>query len=237
MTVWGNKLSLKMKVLVGYGICIICMLAIPIMAFAGIENYKSLGMGLTFTFLGLIAIATSMLQGSLFGFAGMFPPKYMTAMMSGNGAAGFIVALLRVITKIIFENDSRMSKFEQLKLSTGVYFSLSVLILIMCFITFVIVLKNPFTNHHMLKKEESLPLLKETNSSINKKEWKNDFINVLKISKKIWIEIVLILLCFGITLSAFPGLTLSPKGASRTSYPGTWLESWLPVLMNVSIFC
>jgi hypothetical protein len=43
--------------------------------------------------------ATAMLFGTILGLASIFPPTYITAVMSGNGVAGIIAGGLRCITK------------------------------------------------------------------------------------------------------------------------------------------
>ena len=48
----------------------------------------------------MIGIATAVLQSSIFGFASMFPPIYSQAIMAGNGVAGIIASVLRILTKV-----------------------------------------------------------------------------------------------------------------------------------------
>jgi hypothetical protein len=47
-----------------------------------------------------IGVATAVLQSSVFGFASMFPPIYSQAVMSGQGFAGIIASVLRIVTKV-----------------------------------------------------------------------------------------------------------------------------------------
>jgi hypothetical protein len=40
------------------------------------------------------------------GLASLLPPKYITAVMSGNGVAGILAGLLRIITKLALPNGT-----------------------------------------------------------------------------------------------------------------------------------
>ena len=50
--------------------------------------------------IALIGVATAVLQSSIFGFASMFPPIYSQAVMSGQGFAGIVASVLRIVTLV-----------------------------------------------------------------------------------------------------------------------------------------
>jgi hypothetical protein len=61
-----------------YSVCIIVALAFPIMGFIGVDLIRKEGFILSIVYIVTVAFATSVLQGSSFGFAGLMPPKYTT---------------------------------------------------------------------------------------------------------------------------------------------------------------
>lgn len=150
MIKWGPKINIAIRVLLSYFVAIVLVLSIPIMGFAGIDKLPPLGLGLSITFLIIIAVAGSVAQSAIFGFAGMLPPQYTTAVMGGQGAAGLIVSIIRVITKLTLESGDDPS-IPTLTLSASIYFFLSCSVVIACFITFIILLRLPFVKYYMRK--------------------------------------------------------------------------------------
>jgi equilibrative nucleoside transporter 1/2/3 len=218
MILWGRKISINLRVLVSYSVALFAIFAIPIMGFCGIETNRSLGLFLTLSFLVLMAFAASVLQGSLIGFAGIFPPHYMTAMMSGNGAAGLIVALLRVITKLTLEKE-QPSPIKTLTLSASIYFFLSCTVILICILSFIVVLRTEFAQYYIAKSTavEYEPLQEES--------VKLETSGVKNLLYQIWPQALLLWFTFTTTFAAFPGITLS----SRIM---TW--EWFPIIMNVT---
>lgn len=53
----------------------------------------------------LIGFSSGLCQGTAYMMAAAFPPKYMAAVMLGNGISGFGSNILRVITLLIWPAD------------------------------------------------------------------------------------------------------------------------------------
>jgi solute carrier family 29 (equilibrative nucleoside transporter), member 1/2/3 len=108
--------------------------------------------------------STSILQGSLFGYAGQFPSKYTQALMGGNAVAGYppppllliitsvIVAGLKAITKESFASTS----FASNRTSSLLYFAIAAAVIVVCLLSFVALLRLPFTLHHIAHSNDSV---------------------------------------------------------------------------------
>lgn len=224
MVKFGKKIPIIYRILVPYFVIVFVLLAVPIMGFAGIENHRTLGLALTLVLVVLTGVASSVLQGSLFGFGGMFPPKYMTALMSGNGVAGFLVSLLRVLTKATIESGK--PSMWDLTLSSSIYFFLSCFIVILCIISFVFALRSKFTQHYMLRAEsstESRPIQQVTDYDEENIKSK---ISIIAIAKKIWLMALSVFLTFVVTIGLFPGLVTNIPSSSKN-----FMVEWLPVFL------
>lgn len=102
----------------------VLMIVLPLVANAldpGASFGASLGILIVFGALGGIV------QGSVFGLAGMLPGKYMGAVMLGNGLSGISLNILRAITIGIF--PPRKGSDNNFKGSL-VYFILAAIILV-----------------------------------------------------------------------------------------------------------
>jgi len=60
---------------------------------------------LTYCFIFLMGLATSVLQSTIYSFAALLPPVYTQAVMGGNGVAGVVVSFCRVFTKVGYSNS------------------------------------------------------------------------------------------------------------------------------------
>ena len=78
---------------------------------------------------------------SLFGFAAKMPPVYSQALMGGNGIAGVIVAVIRIVTYAAMPSDTEKSSMIYFMCSGGVVF--------LCILCFFILLRMPFTRYYI----------------------------------------------------------------------------------------
>ncbi|GAQ77564.1 Nucleoside transporter family protein [Klebsormidium nitens] len=98
---YGRRFSPAARITTGFTVFFVILLVIPLLDVAFIRDDKGTFSTLAVT-VGLVVIAGTMdalEQGSLFGVAGELPEVYTQAITAGTGASGFIVSLLRCITK------------------------------------------------------------------------------------------------------------------------------------------
>lgn len=122
------------------------MISLPLVA-----NYLEAGaafgvcMALLLTF-GAIGGVT---QGGVFALAGMFPGKYMGAVMFGNGISGIAMNALKAICLAAFPPtvDGSDGDFK----GCLIYFILASAILVMASIGMVVFMKLPFAQYYIRK--------------------------------------------------------------------------------------
>ena len=88
-------------------------------------------------------IASSFVQGGIFGFAGIFPFKYTGAVMLGNGFSGLAMNGFRMICLAIFppSNDTSSSD-DNAFIGWLIYFAIASLLVICCIFWIFLGLKN-----------------------------------------------------------------------------------------------
>jgi hypothetical protein len=92
-------------------------------------------------FVVVIGFATAILQSSLLGFAALFPPIYSQAVMSGQGVAGIVASVLRIVTK---------AAMPQYKGAAAVlYFALGCGVLVAALIAYSYILRTPFAKYYL----------------------------------------------------------------------------------------
>lgn len=71
----------------------------------------------------------------------MLPPRYSQALLAGESIAGFIVSVNRIFTKLVFSE----------RVGAIVFFTVSLLFVLMCVGCFVFILRSPFVKYHTRK--------------------------------------------------------------------------------------
>lgn len=64
------------------------------------------------TFFGII---NGLIQGSVFGLASIMPPKYMSAVMFGNGVSGISMSLLKALLVTVLPTSSNENNDPEIK--------------------------------------------------------------------------------------------------------------------------
>jgi hypothetical protein len=94
--VLGHLLGLGTRVVVGYVLLLLSMLgSLPVRTQAA-----------HILMVILTGIGDALVQGSMYGVAGSFPPLFMRALMMGTAVAGVIVSVIRIFSKVSATNAS-----------------------------------------------------------------------------------------------------------------------------------
>ena len=72
----------------------------------------------------------------------MLPPRYSQALLAGESVAGFVVALNRIFTKLIFNSE---------RVGAIVFFVASLLFVLLCVGCYVYIRKSRFVKYHTMK--------------------------------------------------------------------------------------
>ena len=235
MIKFGSKLSMRMKMFPAYVLTFFILLAVPILGFAGVDGTP--GLVVTLIFIVLAALCTSLMQGGIFGMAGILPANYTQAVMSGNGIAGVACSALRIITKLTIEQNRKHVPLLIMTTSAAVYFFVCAIVVLLCIVTFWIVMRTDFVKYYLDKAShtagtETQKLTEEYDeiSTISNSATTNAHPSVWTVFKKIWLQAVMVMSVFWVTLSIFPGLAVSVP----TYYVGTAMADWLPILIGAT---
>jgi equilibrative nucleoside transporter 1/2/3 len=90
----GQKYSFNLRIVLSFMIQAIVMVLIPSIANIG----GKIGYWSWFAILMIFGLISGIGIASVFSLAGGLPPKYMGAVVLGNGITGFVVNVLRAIT-------------------------------------------------------------------------------------------------------------------------------------------
>ncbi|KAG2386256.1 hypothetical protein C9374_002702 [Naegleria lovaniensis] len=227
------KIPMAWKMYPSFVVTLLVLIAVPILGYSGVNGTP--GFVVTILLIVLSALCTAVLQGNIFGMSGMLPSSYITAVMSGNGVAGVACSFLRIVTKLTIEQNRKHVPILIMTTSAAVYFFVCALVILACIVTFFIVMRMPFTQYYLNKANSS-----KNTTSVNSENY--DEISTLvqptqakkpsvfSVFKKIWVQALMVMTVFVVTIGVFPGLSVSVP----TWYKGTEMKDWLPILIGTT---
>ncbi|KAL8185658.1 UNVERIFIED_CONTAM: hypothetical protein K2H54_056706 [Gekko kuhli] len=195
----------------------------------------------TITMIKIVFINSfgAILQGSLFGLAGLLPASYTTPIMSGQGLAGTFAALA-MICAIASGSEISDCAFG--------YFITACVVILLAIGSYMVLPRLDFFRYYSMKDKTEY----QTHENHSELETKVDLIrkgepngmeprnptngdshvpnhksSVFSIFRKIWIMAVCVCLVFTITIGVFPAVTAEVK--STIAGNTTWAGYFIPV--------
>lgn len=188
----------------------------------------------TITMIKIICINSfgAILQGSLFGLAGMLPVSYTTPIMSGQGLAGAFAA---------FSMICALASGSALQDSAFGYFITACVVILLAIMSYLTLPRMEFFQYYMesnrsrhtADEENKMDLLKKESPaekrpvvSLTEDEAKPS-VSVINIFKQIWVMALSVCFIFTVTIGIFPAVTADVK--STVSDGGSWKTYFIPV--------
>uniref|UniRef100_A0A8C6UR11 Solute carrier family 29 member 1a n=1 Tax=Neogobius melanostomus TaxID=47308 RepID=A0A8C6UR11_9GOBI len=177
----------------------------------------------TITMIKIICINSfgAILQGSLFGLAGILPATYTTPIMSGQGLAGTFAA---------FSMICALTSRSALQDSAFGYFITACAVILVAIMSYVVLPKMEFFqyytesngSHPSADEENKMDLLKKgTDKNIAQKFF------ACSLSRQIWVMALSVCFIFTVTIGTFPAVTVDVK--STIAEGGAWETYFIPV--------
>ncbi|EPS72985.1 equilibrative nucleoside transporter 1 [Genlisea aurea] len=190
---------------VGYVMFVVSLLSVPLVDAFYIKGEVGLygGYYVAVGACGLCGVATSLVQASVTGSAGLLPKRYMQGLVAGTAVSSVMVSALRILTKAVCSQDG-----GGLRLSAAIYFVVGIAFMLLNIVFYNLSHKLAVVKYHQqlkAKDEASSLCLWEVAGSV---KW----------------YILSILITFAVTCSIFPG---SVTADVQSSY----LKDWYPIIL------
>ncbi|XP_015236415.1 PREDICTED: equilibrative nucleoside transporter 2-like [Cyprinodon variegatus] len=227
----------KERLRVAVSMVVIFLLFVLTAALVKVDMRPDTFFSVTMATIWFINMFGAVLQGSLFGVVGMFPPRYSTLFMSGQGLAGIFAAVAMLC--------SIMSKTDTQSAALG-YFVTPCVATLGTLLCYLLLPHLEFANYYLNRNQaDKLDLSNKLMSSTDKialngnvkdleakgvPEDSGERSSVFAVFKKIWVMALCVTLVFAITLSVFPVITVRVK----TVYPEN--RDWDKVFTCVCCF-
>ncbi|XP_041838524.1 equilibrative nucleoside transporter 1-like [Melanotaenia boesemani] len=163
----------------------------------------------------------AVLQGSLFGMAGLLPASYTTPIMSGQGLAGTFAASA-MICAITSGSEIQAAAFG--------YFITACVVIFLSILSYILLPKLEFFQFYQERsdnEQNSISLMSSEikDSAADQRGQHN--ISMIKIFKKIWVLALSVCFTFTVTIGTFPAITADTK--STLAGGGSWDLYFIPV--------
>lgn len=174
----------------------------------------------------------AILQGSLFGLAGILPASYTTPIMSGQGLAGTFAA---------FSMICALASGSELQDSTFGYFITACIVILLAIMSYLALPRMEFFQYYMetsratpsADEENKMDLLKkesiaEKRPVVNLMEDETKpTVSVFNIFRQIWVMALSVCFIFTVTIGVFPAVTADVK--STVANGNAWGKYFIPV--------
>ncbi|KAG5266922.1 hypothetical protein AALO_G00237800 [Alosa alosa] len=188
----------------------------------------------TLTMIKIVCINSfgAVLQGSLFGLAGMLPASYTTPIMSGQGLAGTFAA---------FSMICALASGSALNDSSFGYFITACVVILLAIFSYLALPKMEFFQYYAESsgprptsdEENKMDLLKKDGPAEKRPvvsltdEESKPAVSVFAIFKQIWVMALSVCCIFAVTIGTFPAVTVDVK--TTVAEPGAWETYFIPV--------
>mmetsp|Transcript_24808 Transcript_24808/g.62273 ORF Transcript_24808/g.62273 Transcript_24808/m.62273 type:complete len:507 (-) Transcript_24808:68-1588(-) len=234
---FGPKFTFQSRIITGFAVNFVVLSMVPVITSLDISTTLSMWLVLGGVFIS--GTFSAMLFGSVMGLGSIFPPKYVGAVMSGNGVAGILAGAIRIITKLALPDDLKGSQTASI-----IYFALGSVIMLVCVFSYHIMRMFPYARYHLDKSSEASALIEiaddgsylenplpaakpiSVDNSLSIKM-------ILKVFGKIKLEAFEVMFVFLVTLSLFPGITVT---IPSNGFSQTWFSIIMIALFQVFDF-
>ncbi|KAL6102076.1 slc29a1 [Pungitius sinensis] len=187
----------------------------------------------TLTMVKIIFINSfgAILQGSLFGLAGILPASYTTPIMSGQGLAGTFAALSMICA---------LGTGSALTDSAFGYFITACVVILLAIMSYLALPRMEFFQYYMASHGSAPPADEDNNMDLLQKEREEKrpvvslgeeearpTVSVINIFKQIWVMALSVCFIFTVTIGTFPAVTVDVK--STVAHGGKWETYFIPV--------
>nr|XP_053626963.1 equilibrative nucleoside transporter 1-like [Cherax quadricarinatus] len=186
---FSHKLPQRLRLLVSLTLMIILFALTTILTQINTDDWQKGFFILTILIIILINSSGAIFQGGLFGVAGMFPEKYMTAVVAGQALGGVFASGARIVSLSVGAKDEN---------AAFIYFMIAVVVMILTLTAYLYMSKTEFYNHYTNcqapEKDKSGPPAGRTVAE------------QIETFKDIWPIGLSVCGVFAVTLGAFPAL-------------------------------
>ncbi|CAH0395770.1 unnamed protein product [Bemisia tabaci] len=183
---------------------------------------------LTLGTIMLLNFSSAILQVTIFSVASLFPPRYISAIITGLAIGGVFAAIAQIVSLWVGASATG---------SAFVYFIIADVFIALSFICFLITQRTKFFKFYQSQSNsapggsiqyEQLPSLSNTGSLVIRR------VDYTVIMKKIWICAFSVWMCFFVSISLFPSVTVTVQPVSERG--NVWTDTYFQPVITYLLY-
>ncbi|CAL4062972.1 unnamed protein product [Meganyctiphanes norvegica] len=218
-SVFSDKIPQRIRLIGSLSLLITFFTVTTIFTQINTDDWQVKFFGVNMVVIFFVNVAGAIWQGGIFGLAGMFPGKFMTATMTGMGISGVFAAVARIVS-LAAGADPVECAF--------IYFLIAVVFMILTLVVYLLLTKMDYYKHYSTyeKIEEiSIEQFSGENTGV--------ISNYIHVFKKIWKLALNVCFVYVVTLSIYP--VIGVKIISSTTNP-VWAKKYFQPVSTFLLF-
>ncbi|OWF41845.1 equilibrative nucleoside transporter 3-like [Mizuhopecten yessoensis] len=172
----------------------------------------------------ILSAGSSVFTASLFGLAGIFPPRYMQAAVSGQAVGGLFAAVANLLTLVAGSTQLH---------SAFAYFTAATLVSVVTLVSYILLYYLDYSKFHL---EMNVTIQEDgfAESSHSAGSLSQRSSSTFPVLKKIWREGLAVFITFAVSLSCFPAICSSITSQHKDS--SEWSGKYFTVIVCFLLF-
>ncbi|XP_053649194.1 equilibrative nucleoside transporter 3 isoform X2 [Cherax quadricarinatus] len=217
-----KKVREGVRILGSLSLLMLAMILITIFTSVTTDSWQTTFFVITMIIVALLNMCTAVLQGSLYGLAGLFPSSCVSSVISGQAIAGVFSSLARIISLLVGEEPVT---------SALIFFTIADVFLVFTIVGYIFLTKGMY--YMKVKKEVEKKLLESP------QEARSDYATYVAVLKKVWPMGTTLGGSLIVTLMIYPSVLVY---ITSTSPESRWTQIFFQptitfLLFNLSDWC
>ncbi|XP_069117172.1 equilibrative nucleoside transporter 3-like [Argopecten irradians] len=170
----------------------------------------------------ILSAGSAVFTASLFGLAGIFPPRYMQAAVSGQAVGGLFAAIANLLT--LLAGSSQLH-------SAFIYFTAATLVSCITLGCYILLYYIDYSKYHL---EVNVSIQEDGFASSSADSISQRSSYMFNVLQKIWREGLAVFLVFAVSLSCFPAISSSISSMHKDS--SDWTGKYFTVIVCFLLF-
>lgn len=230
-TYLASRVSIGVRLVGSLVVMLVLFLGTTVLVKVNTDLWQDTFYMITILTVILLNIASSIMQGALFGLVGQFPFKFIAASVSGQALGGVFASISCIISLYVAASPTA---------SAFVYFIMADVSLLLALLAYFYLVRTPFYKFYLKQaaimssaRYEPVPINTSAtyNSTTSPNQMHIDFTGIVR---KVWVHGVSVTLCFLVSLSLYPSVTALVQ--STSSVHTRWTDVYFSPVIAYLVF-
>ncbi|KAL0267077.1 UNVERIFIED_CONTAM: hypothetical protein PYX00_009441 [Menopon gallinae] len=208
-SLFSHRISIQFRMVGSLVLIFICFLVTNAFVEVNTDSWQHLFFALNLAIVVIVNIFSALFQAALMGIASKFPTRYITAMISGQALGGMFSSAVYIVSLAVGASATH---------SAFLYFVIANVTILLSLVSYILLSRTIFFKYHMMKKSPANTLQYDP-AEVNSGEtsYQPQSVPLMRVFYKTWIYGMALFMCFTVTISVYPAVTVLVVSESQKS--------------------